>query len=167
MVSREMVAVAALMVTVCGCIADPVVAGQDEDPPPASESPDIIVPAPSKPAPTTKRVVPLEVIKQKPAYDAGFPDANFVYEPPAEPDACARSEFLAEPLPVDLYVMLDRSGSMNIPQSLPPVVDGDCDVGDPTVSRWCYTLNALDGFFASGEKEETGAALKKERDERK
>lgn len=159
MALRATSAAAVVLVTVWGCISDPLTTGDKSGEPASPDTPVIITPGSGNPAPTTKRVVPLEVIKQNPVYDASFPDANFVYDPPAEPDACARSEFLAEPLPVDLYVMLDRSGSMNIPESLPPAVEGDCDVGDPKVSRWCYTLNALDGFFNAGQTEETGAAL--------
>lgn len=140
-----------------GC-ADPVTTGVEA---PSNSSEDVIaVPVPGKrPQPTPTKTVPLEVIKQNPIYDASYPDAQFVYEPPAPKEACARSEFLAEPLPVDLYLMLDRSGSMNIPESLPPATNGDCDVGDPKVSRWCYTLNALDGFFGTGDVERTGVAL--------
>lgn len=142
-----------------GCVSDPVTA-----PGPSARgtsSDDIIaLPAPSpNPNPKPVHTAPLQVVKQNPVYDASFPDVAFVYDPPEPEEACARSEFLAEPLPVDLYVMLDRSGSMNIPMSLPPATEGDCNVGDPTVSRWCYTLNALDGFFTSGDADETGVAL--------
>lgn len=142
----------------CGCVSDPVTApgGAPRD----SSSDEIAVPPPSpatKPVPT--KTAPLEVIKQNPVFDASYPDVQFVYEAPEPEEACARSEFIAQPLPVDLYVMLDRSGSMNIPMSLPPATEGDCDVGDPTISRWCYTLNALDGFFTTGNLEETGVAL--------
>src|SRR5690606_16416569 len=137
------------------CIADPVTT---QAPPVRDSSEDVIaVPVPAKPAPA--KTVPLEVIKQNPIYDASFPDAQFIYDPPAPKEACARSEFLAEPLPVDLYIMLDRSGSMNIPESLPPATNGDCDVGDAKMSRWCYTLNVLDGFFGTGDVERTGVAL--------
>lgn len=154
----EALAIVSTAAMTSACVSDPVTT-------PGSATPDdsddvILVPPPGPgPKPTPTKVVPLEVIKQNPIYDASYPDVEFIYDPPAPEEACARSEFLAEPLPVDLYIMLDRSGSMNIPESLPPSTGGDCDVGDPTVSRWCYTLNALDGFFGSGEVEETGVAL--------
>lgn len=157
--SSRAVLVIAFLTSTAGCVSDPVTA-----PGPAKPTEDetqvIDVPTPSPGQhPTPTKVVPLEVVKQNPIYDASFPDAQFIYDPPAEEEACARSEFLAEPLPVDLYVMLDRSGSMNIPESLPPSTEGDCNIGDETVSRWCYTLNALNGFFTSGDTAETGVAL--------
>lgn len=62
-------------------------------------------------------------------------------------------------VPADLYMMLDRSGSMNKPQALPPPVQGDCNVGDTVVSRWCYMLNALDGFFTAPSSTGVGVAL--------
>ncbi len=92
-------------------------------------------------------------------YDAGAPDPG-----PLTPDAaCAREAIQTSPLPLDMYLVLDRSGSMNLPQSMP--VDstqpggGDCNVGDPVVSRWCYAINALDGFFGSEVAQGTGVAL--------
>ncbi len=113
---------------------------------------------PSKPPPK-KVVEPVQVVDQPSALDASYPDVSFDYEAPPEPDACATSRFPAERLPLDMYVMLDRSGSMNLPEALPPFVEGDCDVGDEKVSRWCYTLNALDGFFAAPSSEGMGVAL--------
>ncbi len=155
---RALSSIVAALGAMSGCVSDPVTTPGNTAP---SDSGDVIeVPPPGpRPNPTPTKVVPLEVIKQNPVYDASFPDVEFIYDPPAPEEACARSEFLAEPLPVDLYIMLDRSGSMNIPESLPPSTAGDCDVGDPTVSRWCYTLNALSGFFGSGDIEQTGVAL--------
>ncbi len=143
---------------VSACVSDPVTTPGKPGADPSDD--DIVVPSPSpNPKPTPTKTAPLEVIKQNPVYDASYPDVQFIYDPPAPTEACARSEFVAEQLPVDLYIMMDRSGSMNIPMSLPPATEGDCDVGDPLVSRWCYTLNALDGFFTAGNVEETGVAL--------
>jgi hypothetical protein len=152
-------AVGAGALSVAACVSDPVTADRDPSEP-TDTSDDGIIIAPGKPnKPNPPKTTPIEVVKQNPVLDVTYPDAQFIYEPPPPQEACARSEFVAEPLPVDLYIMLDRSGSMNIPMSLPPTIEGDCDVGDPTVSRWCYTLNALDGFFTSGNVEETGVAL--------
>lgn len=93
-------------------------------------------------------------------------DVHFDYQPrdqDAGKDACAATRLDAKSIPVDLYIALDRSGSMNLPQSL-PVTDqtpggGDCNVGDPTVSRWCYALNALDGLFEAAANDDVGVAL--------
>lgn len=97
--------------------------------------------------------------------DATLPDVAFSYRGPetdaalSRDSACASATTVAEPLPLDLYVMLDRSGSMNIPKPLPPATGGDCDVGDGTVSRWCFAINALAGFFSSADSAGTGVAL--------
>jgi hypothetical protein len=52
---------------------------------------------------------------------------------------------------------------MNLPQSLPTPGtsdgEGDCEVGDSTVSRWCNSINALDRFFGSSAAAGTGVAL--------
>ena len=93
--------------------------------------------------------------------DVGFDYAS--RNPDAGKDACAATRLDAKSIPVDLYIALDRSGSMNLPQSL-PVTDqtqggGDCNVGDTTVSRWCYALNALDGLFEAVGTDDVGVAL--------
>ena len=151
---------AALAVGLAGCvteaatpeIADSGIRRDDDiiDIPPAS---------PPVASPPTKTVEPIQVIDQPSLLDASYPDAAFDYAAPPEPDACATSEFPAERLPLDAYIMLDRSGSMNLPEALPPFVEGDCDVGDEKTSRWCHTLNALDGFFATPSSEGMGVAL--------
>jgi hypothetical protein len=141
-----------------GCNTSPTV-GDTGAPKPTS---DVIITHPTAGATRTsapQHLDPIEVVGQTPIFDANFPDAQFSYEAPDRPDACASVEFAAERLPLDVYIMLDRSGSMNIPQSFPPDIGGDCDVGDTLTSRWCRTLGALDGFFTSGAREGTGVAL--------
>ncbi len=97
-----------------------------------------------------------------------YPDIDFVYDPPPPPDltpedACGKTSIQTAPIPLDMYIVLDRSGSMNLPQLMPVRNEmpgaGDCNVGDSTVSRWCYALNALDGFFTSSVAAGTGVAL--------
>jgi hypothetical protein len=103
--------------------------------------------------------------------DAGriYPDVTFTYDAGAvdttlTPDAaCASSAVETLPIPLDMYVVLDRSGSMNLPQALPvgntTPGGGDCNVGDATASRWCYSINALDKFFGSSAAAGTQMAL--------
>ena len=65
-------------------------------------------------------------------------------------------------MPLDIYVMFDRSGSMNLPQPLPASGNpgaGDCNVGGTTVSRWCYAINALGAFFRAPSSAGIGIAL--------
>lgn len=65
-------------------------------------------------------------------------DVNFGYDAPVHEggDACATSTAQAEPLPLDIYLMLDRSGSM----------DPDCNVGQSVNSSWCHAINSIAGF---------------------
>jgi hypothetical protein len=90
------------------------------------------------------------------AGDGGdLPDVTFVYDPPADdggldPDSsCAKTVVQAEPLPLDMYVILDKSGSMGI----------DCNVGSTGTSKWCYAINALYKFFDAPSSVGTGVAL--------
>jgi hypothetical protein len=90
-------------------------------------------------------------------YDAGY-DATLTADA-----ACASEAIDTIPIPLDMYVVLDRSGSMNLPQAMPvgstTPGGGDCNVGDPTISRWCYSINALDRFFGSSAAVGTGMAF--------
>lgn len=80
------------------------------------------------------------------AADAGF-DADFAYDAPAydsgfDPDAaCAGESVAATPVPLDLYLMLDKTGSMG----------ADCSVTWPNPpsqsSKWCYAVNAIAGYL--------------------
>ena len=95
--------------------------------------------------------------------DAGVPDVSFDFDA-GQPDtalnnetACAETKAEAELAPLDMYVMLDRSGSMSVPQA--DVADGDCNVGENVDSRWCYAINALDGFFGAPSSSGMGVAL--------
>lgn len=51
--------------------------------------------------------------------------------------------------PVDMYIMLDRSGSMG----------NDCNIGGTTNSKWCHAVNALSGYFNSSSAKDQAAAL--------
>lgn len=89
------------------------------------------------------------------------PDVSFVYDGPVDngllnPDAaCAVMPVAAEPVALDLYLMLDRSASMAAPLDTVP----NCKVGDTTEARWCYAINALAGFFKAPTSNGMGVAL--------
>lgn len=90
--------------------------------------------------------------------DAGFPDATFTYDAPIiVEDACAATRIEADPIPLDMYFVLDDSGSMRLPQS--SYAAGDCNVGGSVNSRWCYAINALWSFFNAPESVGVGVAL--------
>jgi hypothetical protein len=77
-------------------------------------------------------------------YDAGTEDSGF------DPDSsCAATTVSAEPLPLDMYVILDKSGSMGT----------DCNVGSGATSKWCYAVNSLYNFFSAPTSAGTGVAL--------
>jgi hypothetical protein len=63
--------------------------------------------------------------------------------------ACVAEAVPALPIALDMYLILDRSGSMS----------PDCNVGSATNSRWCYAINALAGFFAAPTSNGLGVAL--------
>jgi hypothetical protein len=48
-----------------------------------------------------------------------------------------------------MYIVLDQSGSMGT----------DCNVGASTTSKWCYAINALNGFFSAPSSAGMGIAL--------
>ncbi len=64
---------------------------------------------------------------------------------------CAGQAQMAQPIGLDMYVVLDRSGSME--EGAPEDTPGDCALdlaGTPTVpSKWCFATNALAKYFAS------------------
>ncbi len=90
-----------------------------------------------------------------------IPDVSFVYEGSIEDAAlsadaaCAAEPVPAEPVALDLYLMLDRSASMTLPEQTVP----NCKVGDTTEARWCYAINALAGFFGAPTSNGMGVAL--------
>lgn len=86
--------------------------------------------------------------------DSGIPDVTFTYDGPVGSDggvgdACAAATAKAEPLDLDMYIMLDRSGSMG----------ADCNIGSGTASKWCFSVNALNGFFNAPTSVGMGVAL--------
>ena len=88
-------------------------------------------------------------------------DIEFVYDGPAEePEtnrdtACATSAVPAQPVPLDMYLMVDRSVTMREPLDGIPA----CTVGDTVDARWCYAINALAGFFQAPTSNGLGVAL--------
>jgi hypothetical protein len=78
--------------------------------------------------------------------DAGIPDVQFNYDGPSgQADACAAVTVDAQLVPLDLYVVLDRSGSMVNP-ALGPL-------------RWPPVRDALNQFFQSPSAAGIGIAL--------
>ena len=98
--------------------------------------------------------------------DAGSFDADFTYDAPVNDallqDACVDETASAEPVPLDIYFMLDRSGSMTQPFCDNCSV-GDCDVSwpnPPTIaSRWCNAINAIAGYVQDPSAQGNRAAL--------
>jgi hypothetical protein len=95
------------------------------------------------------------------AHDA-LSDVSFSFDTGTKADtgltadaACAQSSATAQVVPLDMYVLFDRSGSMN---DLWPL-NGDCDVGGATPSKWCYAVNALASYFGSNDASGNAAAL--------
>jgi len=90
-----------------------------------------------------------------PVADANIPDVSFYYDAPVKDSAltsdssCAQIVTTATPKPLDMYVMLDQSGSMG----------ADCNLGSATASKWCYAINALSTYFASPGATGNAAAL--------
>ncbi len=82
--------------------------------------------------------------------DSGIPDVTFNYDAPIlVEDACAATRIEAEPIPLDMYIILDDSGSMG----------SDCNIGSGTASKWCYSVNALYNFFSAPSSEGMGVML--------
>ncbi len=76
--------------------------------------------------------------------DASVPDVVFSYDGPSDDgqqEACADLHVDAQPQPLDMYVVLDRSGSM------------------ANAGRWAPVVNALTTFFESSGASGIGAAL--------
>jgi hypothetical protein len=103
-------------------------------------------------------------------------DATFVYDAPVgdtalNPDtACAASRVEVTQTPLDMYIMLDRSGSMVEPGYTWTALSGggisisggDCNynaASSPLNSRWCYSIYALAGYFNSAAAAGNRAAL--------
>ncbi|MBW2526396.1 MAG: hypothetical protein JRI23_19605 [Deltaproteobacteria bacterium] len=98
--------------------------------------------------------------------DAGDFDADFTYDAPAFDadlqDACVDETAEAEPVPLDIYFMLDASTSMSSPAGTGTA--GDCNVDTnnftPSVnSRWCKAINSIAGYVSSPQAQDNRAAL--------
>jgi hypothetical protein len=99
-------------------------------------------------------------------FDSSVPDVSFSYDAPyaKDGDACAETKGVATKKQVDMFVMLDRSGSMNYPcgtanceSGNPP--KGDCNIGDTKASKWCNTINALSKYFKSAQATGNAASM--------
>jgi len=96
--------------------------------------------------------------------DADLPDVTFNYDAPVGDgsigDACAEKTVQAELTPLDMIVMLDRSGSMSEPGFAWYAPASDCNVSDPVVdSKWCRAVHALGQYFQSTSATNNRAAL--------
>ncbi len=69
--------------------------------------------------------------------------------------ACAQTSVTAQVVPLDMYVLFDRSSSM---ADLWPFTS-DCNVGSTIASKWCYAVNALADYFDSSDATGNAAAL--------
>jgi hypothetical protein len=79
--------------------------------------------------------------------DSGASDITFTYDAPvgdgSTKDACATYTEKAQLAPLDMYIMLDNSGSMGLPTN-----HGAC-AGLGSGTKWCHAKAALNGFFAT------------------
>ena len=107
------------------------------------------VPAGRRPVVTPPQVAILEpAATLRTVATPGNGGVDFTYTPPGMGGAggsCVDEVATAEPLPLDIYFMLDRSGSMDDPFS-----NGDCNVTYPNAptlaSKWCHAINAIAGY---------------------
>lgn len=90
-------------------------------------------------------------------------DIEFTYDPSEDgsPATCADVALDSQEIFLDIFVILDRSGSMTRKPQPDGFGDNDpngyCDIGDPNVgSRWCNAINALHGFFSDPSTVGTG-----------
>jgi Mg-chelatase subunit ChlD len=98
--------------------------------------------------------------------DAGVFDADFSYDAPYFDadlqDACVDETTSADPAPLDIYFMVDRSGSMTQPLGDNDPA-GDCDVTWPAApsvgTRWCNAINAIAGYIQDTTAQGNRAAL--------
>ncbi len=94
------------------------------------------------------------------AWDSGTTDAALTTDA-----ACAEATATATLRPLDLFVVLDRSGSMSetSPSDTSAVWGtNDCTVsagGAANASKWCLAVNALGGFFQLPNQGDRRAAL--------
>ena len=102
--------------------------------------------------------------------DATFPpDVRFSWDAPpgdaplSEDAACAESSATATLRPLDLFVVLDRSGSMSETSVADSSLWGqnDCNVSasPANASKWCLAVNALGSFFQLQGQGDRRAAL--------
>lgn len=78
---------------------------------------------------------------------------EFEYDPNLDVprETCAALTLTAQPLPLDMYVILDRTGSMRT--GADSLATSDCEItlgAAPTsTSKWCKGINALGNYFTS------------------
>lgn len=83
---------------------------------------------------------------------------------PVDPgNACATSAADGEPVPVDLYFMVDKTGSMNCP--VPDDPKNPCEVAPDTlppgtVSRWSLVATALKAFMNQPANKDLGVGIR-------
>lgn len=74
-----------------------------------------------------------------------YPDVEFTYDPSKDeqPETCVEKTISTEPLPLDMFIVLDRTGSMGADCTFAP--DGALAVD----SKWCKAITALGQYFTS------------------
>ncbi|MCH2107915.1 MAG: VWA domain-containing protein [Polyangiaceae bacterium] len=85
---------------------------------------------------------------------------SYSYDPTldARPTSCADINLNAEEIYLDMFLILDRSGSMEAPEAANSGL-GDCDLSAANSgTRWCNAIHAIHGFFASYDSLNTGLA---------
>ncbi|MCH2108800.1 MAG: VWA domain-containing protein [Polyangiaceae bacterium] len=78
-----------------------------------------------------------------------------------EAETCAAQSIAAEEIPLDVFIMLDRSGSMRWLDVANSDVAGaaSCAVGSTVNARWCNAINAIDGFVRNPSSVGMGVAF--------
>lgn len=86
-------------------------------------------------------------------------DLVFDYDPSldADPEECVAIQVEPQPVLLDMFLVLDRSGSMDAPFAEDSGL-GDCNVGQAKASRWCNAVNAIHGFAADSSSVNMGFA---------
>lgn len=87
-------------------------------------------------------------------------DVEFIYDPDLDvpPEVCVGTVVTAQALPLDIYVVLDKSASMRTAQE----ASDDCDVTfdvPQAPNKWCRAVTSLGRYFTEDAAPGTRAAL--------
>lgn len=87
-------------------------------------------------------------------------DLDFAYDPSLDsaPEECVALEIVPEVVELDMFVILDRSGSMDSPFAEDSGL-GDCTISSANNgSRWCNAIHSIHGFVADPSSVNMGIA---------